>query len=149
MKPDDALDIIKYFRELCKQSIGDGEFSEDAYADIRERCDELRESENSEEWANELVLLIEDYDEIVDLSAGYPGDFGHALESTGLEISCKLYIESVRRKPTGLIVGLADRAYRSDSSNCGFGIELFNSVLEHPLANASAKEIADMVVNPW
>ena len=87
--------------------------------------------------------MIEDYEDKVDLSAGYPGYFGHALESGGLDASCKLYVESIKRKPTGLIVALAKRAYRTKSGACGFGLELFQSVLTHPDSNTDAKEIAE------
>ena len=149
MNADDTLKAIHQLRQLCEQSVGTGVFSESAYDEIRSVCDELRASNLFDIWASSLVSVIEDYDDKVDLTAGYPGDFGHALESGSLEKSCKLYIESLNRKPTGLITGLADRAYRSEPSNCGFDIELFNSVLSHPKSSVSAQEIANMVVNPW
>lgn len=87
--------------------------------------------------------MVEDYEDKVDLSAGYPGYFGHALESGGLEAPSNLYVESVNRKPTGFIVGLVSRAYRTGDGDCGFRLELFQSVLKHPLANIGAKECAE------
>jgi len=149
MNADDALKTVQQLRQFCEKSVGSGEFAEDTYTEIRSLCDALRASNLFDIWASELVLIIEDYDDKVDLTVGYPGDFGHALESGELETSCKLYIESLNRKPTGLITGLAERAFRHDASNCGFDIELFQSVLTHPNSSISAKEIADMVVNPW
>ena len=144
MKDEEALRIIQRFRELCEQSMGSGEFTEDAYDEIIKGCDELRKNGQYKAWGNALIRMIEDYEDEVDLSAGYPGYFGHALESGGLEASCKLYVESVNRKPTGLIVGLAGRAYHTGDGDCGFGLELFQSVLKHPLANIGAKECAEL-----
>ena len=149
MTTEDALKIVQHFRLLCEQSIYTGEFTEEAYEEIIKGCDELRESSHYQAWGKALVLMIEDYDEKVDLTVGFPGYFGHAIESGGLEASCNLYIESLKRKPTGLIAGLASRAYRSPNSDCIFGLELFQSVLIHPDANLSSKEIAEGVLERY
>jgi len=148
MNVDDTSKAVHRLRQLCEESTASGEFADDSYEEIRGICDDLSASDFYDAWANELVRVIEDYDDKVDLSVGYPGDFGHALESGGIEASCKLFIQSLERKPTGLITGLASRAFRSDKSNCGFDLELFRSILVHPNSTASAKEIADMVVDP-
>jgi len=90
-----------------------------------------------------LITMIEDYDDKVDLSEGYPGYFGHALESGDLKSFCKLCIDSLKRKPTGLMAGLLSRVYRDHGDDYGLGLDIFESVLKHPLANVSAKEIAE------
>jgi len=143
MQADNLMRIIQRFRELCEESIAAGTFSETAYEEIIKGCDALRNNSQYETWGESLALMIEDYDDKVDLSEGYPGYFGHALESGDLKSFCKLCIDSLKRKPTGLMVGLLSRVYRDHGDDYGLGLDIFESVMKHPLANVAAKEIAE------
>lgn len=143
---DDPLLIIKLLRQLCEESVSYGKFSEEAYKNVTKGCNELQDNCDYDTWAEAMVLLIEDYDDKVDLSVGFPGNFGLALESGGVKATCKLYRDSLKRKPTGFILCLADRYLRSPGTDCGFGFELFASVLTHPRATKEARDIVlDMI----
>ncbi len=135
-------DVLDKLRALCERSLSDGEFSFEHNLELQEHSDTLSKKSSLENWLPAVFEIIEQYDDKVDLTLGSPGPLVHALESKHPEYQ-EYLIASLVRKPTGTTVWMADRIARSPDEKKEFWEQKIKTVLSHPDATLSAREIAE------